>query len=101
MIVYNVTSAIDEDIEQDWLKWMREHHMPEVMATRQFVDCRLYKVLARQEPGTVTYSAQYLALNMEDVDSYVEKFAPGLRSHVSDRYGDKVVSFRTLLEEIS
>jgi hypothetical protein len=33
MIVYNVTVNIDGAVEQEWLKWMKEVHIPEVLAT--------------------------------------------------------------------
>lgn len=99
MIVYNVTSAVDAAVEIEWVEWMKTHHMLDVLNTKLFVDCRLYKIHASQEPGTVSYSAQYFALTMEDVNTYLEKFSPALRVQVSGRFGDKVVSFRTILEE--
>ena len=100
MIVYNVTSAIDESIEKEWVAWMKDHHMPDVIGTKMFTQFRLYKILATQEPRTVSYSAQYMARSMEDVNTYLEKFAPALRAEVSTKYGEKAVSFRTLLEEV-
>ena len=32
MIVYNVTVSVDENITSDWLAWMKDEHIPEVMA---------------------------------------------------------------------
>ncbi len=100
MILYNVTSALDETIEQDWIAWMKAEHMPALLETKLFVSCRLFKIHAQQEKGTVSYSAQYMAHSMDDVNTYFERFAPELRAAVSKRYGEKAVSFRTLLEEV-
>ena len=37
MIIYNITvSIIDQNIHQNWLKWMKEIHIPEVMDTGFF-----------------------------------------------------------------
>ena len=33
MILYNVTIAIDNNIENEWKKWMSEVHIPDVIAT--------------------------------------------------------------------
>ena len=33
MILYNVTVNIDTDVEEDWIEWMKETHIPEVMKT--------------------------------------------------------------------
>ena len=37
MIVYNVTVNIDKNIVDDWLTWMKEIHIPEVMKTGFFI----------------------------------------------------------------
>ena len=33
MIIYNVTSNIDESIHDEWLNWMRQEHIPQVLGT--------------------------------------------------------------------
>ncbi|MCE3229382.1 MAG: hypothetical protein K0S32_3933, partial [Bacteroidetes bacterium] len=33
MFIYNVTVNISNDIHTDWLKWMKEIHIPDVMKT--------------------------------------------------------------------
>jgi hypothetical protein len=60
MLLYNVTLIIEEDIAAEWLKWMKEIHIPEVMETGKFVSNRLLKVLDSPNEG-VTYCAQYVA----------------------------------------
>jgi hypothetical protein len=36
MIVYNVTINLDHDIHDEWVKWMKEKHLHDVMATGMF-----------------------------------------------------------------
>jgi hypothetical protein len=48
MILYNVTVSIDESVEKEWLQWMKEVHIPDVMNTGLFVSskiCRRREVL--------------------------------------------------------
>ena len=33
MIIYNVTVGVDKSIEADWLAWMKEVHIPDVIKT--------------------------------------------------------------------
>jgi hypothetical protein len=54
-------------------------------------------VLVDEEQG-ITYSFQYTSQNMEDLQEYLRLEAPRLRQEVSDRYPNKFVAFRTLLE---
>jgi hypothetical protein len=44
MLIYNVTTIIEPDIQQDYLNYMQNEHMPEVMATAKFVDCHLFQL---------------------------------------------------------
>jgi hypothetical protein len=36
MILYNITFNLSPDIEEDFLSWMKETHIPEVLATGKF-----------------------------------------------------------------
>ena len=65
MIIYNVTVNVDEDVLSQWLKWMSEKHIPDVMKTGLFKECKLSKILA-EEAGGRSYSVQYLLENWED-----------------------------------
>ena|SRR6185503_7015192 len=99
MLIYNVTSGVDKDIEQEWIRWMKDTHIPDVMGTKLFTTHRFYKVLSSEDESTVSYAVQYVAQSLSHVDQYLEKHAPALRDEVKNKFGDKVVSFRTLLEE--
>lgn len=99
MFIYNVTINIDPSVHDEWLKYMQEEHIPDVMKTGCFVDNRMLKVLNVEDEGT-TYSIQYTFLNMSDMEEYKAKHAPRLQKEVMDRYKDKFVAFRTLLEII-
>lgn len=86
----------------EWLQWMQDVHIPEVMATGCFLSYRILKVLtnANDDEG-VNYSIQYDAASMADYERYREQFAPGMQQQTKARYGERVLAFRTLLEVIS
>ena len=97
MIVYNVTIKIDNNVHDDWLAWMREVHIPDVMATGLFLRSDIFKILVDDEDG-VNYSIQYTCENMEMLEKYQSEYAPRLQEEHTTRYKDKFVAFRTLLE---
>jgi hypothetical protein len=99
MIVYNVTVNIDMDAHEEWLAWMKEVHMPDVMATGQFVESRLHRVLAADEGG-LTYAVQYTAPDMAHYERYRDEHAPRLQGDAHARFGGRFVAFRTLLEVV-
>ena len=100
MLLYNVTVGIDKECEAEWLQYMRESHIKSVLDTGLFVSHKLYKILHDQDEGTISYSIQYFAKTIEDVQQYLETFAPALIEEHRKKFHNRHVAFRTLLEEV-
>jgi len=99
MIIYNVTCNVETQISEEWMNWMKEVHIPEVMKCGIFTVCQINKVLISNEEGE-TFAVQYSCPTMKDLHNYQVNFSTSLQKKHSDRYGTKVVAFRTLLEVI-
>lgn len=100
MVIYNVTVAVDKAIEQEWVHWMKTEHMDEVVATGYFSEYRLFRILPQEDEYVVSYAVQYLAESIFAVNQYFQTNAPALRQKSQDKFGDKQVAFRTLLEAV-
>ncbi len=100
MIIYNVTINVSEEVHDEWLTWMKQEHIPQMLDTGKFINALMTKVLVEEPMGGITYSVQYKAESKAMLESYYEENAEELRS-ISKRFKDKVVSFRTELEVIS
>jgi len=98
MIIYNVTLNIDKSISKEWLEWIKEH-IPQVLATGKFKEAKLTKVLI-EDAEADTYSVQYRAHSREALDAYYAEHAEALKREGLQRFGDKVLSFRTELEVV-
>lgn len=97
MLLYNVTVGIDKAHEKEWLQYMKTKHIPDVLKTGMFVSGKIYKVLHDNEDDTVSYSVQYFSKSINEVQRYLEEFAPALRDDHQKHF--QHVAFRTLLEE--
>jgi len=97
MILYNVTVNVEDDVHLEWLKWMREIHIPQVMATGYFLEHKICRLLVEEESGT-TYTIQYACASMDDYHEYVEKHAAGLQKEHATKFANKFVAFRSLME---
>jgi len=100
MILYNVTVKIIQTLETEWLQWMRETHIPDVMNTGLFINHKICKILHEEEDGGVTYAFQYFCKDMDAFNEYQAKHAKALQADHTNRYKDKYVAFRTLMEVI-
>lgn len=100
MLLYNVTLILEDSVTEEWLQWMQEIHIPEVMATGMFVSNRLLKVIDSPNEG-VTYCAQYVAENIENYNQYQAVYAPALQEDLNARFKNRFVAYRSLMEFVS
>jgi len=101
MIIYNVTTNIHESVHDQWLQWMQEKHIKDVLGTGKFSSARMVKVLVEEEMGGITYSVQYTTDSKGTLEKYYQEDAPRLRDEALALFGDKMLAFRTELELIS
>jgi len=96
-VIYNVTVSVDPNVHAEWLNWMREVHIPDVLATGLFLSNRILRVHGHEENG-MTYAIQYVLANRAMLDQYFLEHAPRLQAEHVARYGNKATAFRTILE---
>ncbi len=99
MIIYNVTVSIDENVREEWLNWMRAKHIPDVMNTGCFKECRISKVHGEEEGG-FTYAIAYVCASEDLFNKYRDEHAEALQKEHTDRYEGKFAAFRTMLSVI-
>ncbi len=99
-IIYNVTCSVENDIAEEWLVWMRKTHIPEVMQTGLFLSYKFLRVIGPvgEEIAESTYAVQYVLPDIETFLNYTNNFAPALQAKTAQKYGERVLAFRTLLE---
>jgi Domain of unknown function (DUF4286) len=101
MIVYNISIKIDTAIEKEWIQWQREEHIPDVMASGQFTDYKFYRLLEQDESDGISYVVQYFAPDIHHYNKYINSFAPSLRQKTLDKWGNKFIAFRTLMQVVN
>ena len=99
MIVYSVTISIEASIESEWVDWMNKVHVPDVLQTGCFLECRFYKVLG-SEGDELTYVLQYRCRSLEEYHRYRDNFAAALQKEHTDRFAGKFRGSRQVLEEV-
>lgn len=100
MIIYNVTCNVDSEIVEDWLAWMKETHIPDVLQTDFFIKATINRILS-EEDNQYTYAIMYYCVNFQALKDYQKTCSNRLQDDHFKRYGNKVLSFRTVLREIN
>ena len=85
---------------QDWVQWQKQIHIPEVMATGLFYAHRFYELLEQDDPEGKTFVSQFLTDSKINYNQYLEQFAPQLQKKSLAKWGDHVIAFRSLLQNL-
>ena len=101
MIVHNITIKIVPDIEEAWIQWQQQEHIPAIMASGQFSQWKMFRLLEQDDSDGLTFVIQYFAPTLENYIRYIEEFAPVLRQKAFDKWGERFIAFNTVMEVVN
>ncbi|MEP7256261.1 MAG: DUF4286 family protein [Ferruginibacter sp.] len=101
MFVYNVTIKVHESIKTEWLTWLKEEHIPEIIKTGCFKQATILRLLETDDTEGPTYAIQYQAESKAMYNQYIEKFAGIMRQKSFDKWGDKFIAFRSVMQVVN
>jgi hypothetical protein len=88
MVTYETTTLMPPHLVDAYERYMREHHIPELLKT----GCFQSAVLTRSAPGR--YRVRYEARNEADLERYLSKHAGRLREDFAIHFPDGVSTSR-------
>lgn len=97
-ILYNITIKIESASQPEWLEWMKNVHIPDVMSTGCFESFRLTRILGDDDEHGIGYAVQYIASDMHAFENYQQLYASDLQKAHGQRYHNKYVAFKTLMQ---
>lgn len=100
MIIYNVTIKVAQSIAKDWLDWLLQVHIPEVLATGCFTSHQVVQLLEVDNTEGPTYAVQYHAESKADYNRYISKYAEELRQKSYEKWGDGFIAFRSVMQVV-
>jgi Domain of unknown function (DUF4286) len=98
MILYNVTIKVHNSIHYEWLQWLKENHVPDIMQTECFSNFKILRLLEIDETEGPTYAIQYFAESKALYNLYIEKFSKQMRDNSFAKWGDKFIAFRSVMQ---
>ncbi|MBV7441111.1 DUF4286 family protein [Weeksellaceae bacterium TAE3-ERU29] len=100
MKIYNITFIVENSVQKEWLKWLKETHIKTVMETGCFSSARFTKVLSHKEPGAENFSVQFLTETNDGIENYLNNYAPKIKHEIITIFKNKVLFFETEMEYI-
>lgn len=100
MIVYNTTFHVDKEILEECLAFLREHYIPKAAKSGFLHSPRLMRVMNQGEDEGVSLSVQFHVKNVDTLNYWLQKEGAAIHKALTGRFGQRLVGFSTLLEEI-
>lgn len=101
MFIYNVTIKLEESIHEQWLHWMVNQHIPEMVATGCFTNGKILRLLEIDDEEGPTYAIQFTAESKANYNRYIEKFAAEMRQRSFDKWGNRFIAFRSVMQVVN
>ncbi len=101
MIVYNVTTKVESAIREEWLKWLKEEHITDIINTGCFTKANILQLLETDETDGPTYAIQYYAESKALYNLYIEKFAGLMQQKSIDKWGGQFIAFRSVMQVVN
>ena len=101
MIIYNVTIKVEHSIAGPFIHWMKEEHIPDVVNTGCFTHALVYHLMEADDEEGLTYAIQYHAKDYGHYKKYIDQFAESKRKLVIDKWGNKFIAFRTVMQAVN
>ena len=100
MVVYNVTVKVDTSIADQWLEWLLQEHIPDVLSTGCFAEAKVMRMLETDDTEGPTYTTQYFAHSLDDYNRYIDNYSSQMRQKGFDRWGNRFIAFRSVMEVV-
>ena len=100
MIVFNTTYCIDKNAVDEVLLYLKATYIPAVLASRRLRKPRLSRIMGVEEQEAESYSLEFEADCIENLEEWYMKEGVALNKALTERFGERVTAFATLLQPV-
>lgn len=100
MIVYNTTFHIDNAVLDECLHYLKKEYISKAVVSGFLHQPCLRRVMQTVREEGSSYSVQFSVKNVDTLNFWLQSEGEALHKSLVNRFGNKVVGFTTLLEEI-
>lgn len=100
MYTVNITFKIAHKVLDSWIVWMKKEWIPMLVKNDEKVNYRINKLLGHDDEDGVTVVFQLSLPSRGYLNRYLELHQAAFHKDISEKWGEDVLFFQTLLEEI-
>ncbi|MDR1089774.1 MAG: DUF4286 family protein [Prevotella sp.] len=100
MIIFNTTFHVENDVLNDYINFMKETYIVRAANSGFLHEPRFARIQAQHEESGSSYSLQFRVKNADTLNHWFSSEGEILQGELASLFGNKVLGFVTLLEEI-
>lgn len=97
MLIFNTTFHAEDEVNENFLIWIKEHYIPEIKKHHTLQEPSFCKILSHRDEGN-SYSLQWKVENSQLLHRWHQDMGVKLQEELTRIFKDKVVGFPTLME---
>lgn len=101
MIIYNITIQVEWSVHEEWKSWFKGEYLARILGTGLFSRHQFVKLLEVDEAYGPTYAVQLFAETASNADIYRNTYQEDMEKSASDKWGESVCSFHSIMEVIN
>ena len=101
-ILYQVIVWIDQEVRDEWLRYMTDEHIPDVLETGLFAPGSgvMFRAKDLDENGRKAYVISYYFENASDLGAYQTNHAPALQEDHTEKWEGRFNASRLLAKMV-
>ncbi len=100
MLVFNTTYTVTNEDARNFVIWVHQVYMPRALEQGKMSKPKLLRVLSHKDEATECFSVQFNVESTADLHTWYTQSGSKLNEELVKMFGDRVVGFSTILEEI-
>jgi len=98
--IFNTTFLVEEPLEQVWLTHLRTEYLPYLQAQKWCSDILFTQIKPETRQDGISFSLQLIFDSKETLQQYLQNEQERFLQSLHDRFGQRILPFSTLLEEV-
>lgn len=99
MVIYEVNLKLNPSIETEYLEWL-DDHIDRMLKLPGFRQAFVYKSEATDDSELKPYCVQYFVESREQLQDYLDRFAPSMRQEAALKFGSLFYVDRRILHSL-
>lgn len=99
-MIVNTTFCVEEPLISEFIEWGKKVYMGTACRDCAMRDALVTRILAPSEDNTVNFAIQFRCDGNEHLVEWIDTYQPVLLDSAAKKWGQRVLHFTTLMEEM-